>query len=132
MKKVSMLALLLLLVTGCCVYCIPTHNEKAVTIAYQMNALAIECQSRSSTEMKEIRIQFLNAHKDATVKQFIDALNTPVNGKKIIPLLRELGGDVCNEYADSVEKDKALGEWAISRYLGGVTIADALRSGLLS
>lgn len=131
MKKILIL-LLLLLGTNCGIYCDSTHNEKVMTIAYEMNALAIECQKHSSAEMKEIRKQFLNAHKDATVKQFIDALNTPINGKNVISLLRELGGDVSNEYADSVEKDKALGEWAISRYLGGVTINDALRSGLLS
>ena len=128
MKNVRILLVVMMPYFLCCA----TDNEKVQVIAQEMHGFGRCCQNESLERMKELRLQFLNNNKSATVKQLIDAINTPVDGKDIISLLREADGDVCRQCADLIAQDKELGEGAIAIYLGWLTIGTAMATGQLS
>lgn len=108
-----------------------TPDEKVMDIARQMYIAGKKCQSSSSAQMKATRIQFLNDNKDVTIAQLVAAIDVEIDDKDIISMLRELGGYVCDEYADSVASDKRRGKSAVAYWQGERTIDYAIKQGWL-
>jgi hypothetical protein len=122
---------LLLLEAASFICCATTHDEQVMDIARQMHAAGKKCQSSSSAEMKAIRIQFLNDNKDVTLAQLVAAIDVEIDDKDIISMLKELGGDICDEYADSVTSDRRRGKSAVAFWQGERTIDYAIKQGWL-
>ena len=98
------------------------NDNAVIKIAQEMHDLALCCQTLSSEEMKEKRLQFLKNNKLATIEDLMKAIETKVNGQDVITFLDSFNCDVCKQYADSVKKDYEKGNRAIESNYGGTSI----------
>ena len=110
------------------------HNTIEI-IAHEIHAIAPQCKTRSITEMKAQRLQFLQKYKNATAKDLFKALTLKIDGYDIISLLRSYDGEVCEECADIIAGDYELADdvvnWWGGNVTGEITLERAMQLGVL-
>lgn len=98
------------------------NGDNITKIAYEIRDVALCCRTLSSEEVKAKRLEFLNNNKDATIAEFVKAIEMELGGQDIISLLKSLRTDACDEYAASLESAHCRGLQAIDRGFGDTVI----------
>lgn len=98
------------------------NGDNVTKIAHQMRDVALSCRTLSSEEVQVKRSEFLNNNKDATIAEFVKAIEMELGGQDIISLLKSLRTDACDEYAASLESAHCRGLQAIDRGFGDTVI----------